>query len=102
MTEFITLSDISENVAISQDDVSFANTYVSELVKGYTFETIPEYLKELAKIVALERAYLRLSQGEEGIYLEKAKAYRELRQEMERKLNLQTLGGVLSVSLGRA
>ena len=86
MIEFITLSDISENIQVEESDIQFANAYVSKLVEGKNYETTDEFLKELAKIIALERAYLRLSQSEESVYLEKANAYEKLRKSMEEKL----------------
>ncbi len=102
MTQFITLSDITENIPIEESDILFANTYVEKLVEGQSFESIPQFLKELAKIVALERAYLRLSQSEESVYLEKAKAYGQLRKEMEEKLKQSPISSAFTLGIGRA
>ena len=96
MVEFITPAEINESVAVSQADTDYANTYVENLLKNMNVnpqdvQDSPQ-LKELAKLVALERACVRLSQTEDSVYLEKAKAYGELRQELEKQISPQSLG----------
>ena len=96
MVEFITPAEISESVAVSQTDTDYANTYVENLLKnmGIDPQSVQDslQLRELAKLVALERACVRLSQTEDSVYLEKAKAYKELHQELERQISPQSLG----------
>lgn len=108
---YLNLSDINEAVNVTADDINYANTYVENLLKNMKVDDPSqiqsEYLKELAKLVALERACVRLSQTEDSVYLEKAKAYRRLREELERDLtprtlNLESTTSYLSAPVGRA
>jgi len=110
MVEFVTLTEIEDSVRVNDADVSYANTYVENFLKNIGVDPsvlteIPGILKELAKLVALERACIRLSQTEESVYLEKAKAYGEFRKELEEKITPRVLGvgeSVFVAKLGRA
>jgi len=111
MVEFITLQDINEAVRVNQEDVNFANSYVYNFLKNLGInpdtlgDSVPSILKELAKLTALERACIRLSQSEESVYLEKAKSYREMRRELEENISQKSLGlevVAFSIDLGRA
>jgi len=108
---FVSLEDFQgEAVSVIQADVDYANTYVNNFLKSMGIDpaelsSVPAVLKELAKLVALERACVRLSQTEESVYLEKAKSYGKLRQELEERLSsgaFSTHSSPITLNLGRA
>jgi len=111
MAKYASVSDVRDSVRVEEEDLLFADAYIDSLLLSSfgldpsSLTQIPQVLKELAILVALERACVRLSQSEESVYLEKAQHYRALKEELLEKLAPRVLGieqSALTAKLGRA
>jgi len=110
MAKYASVSDITDSVRVEEADLLYADTYVDSVLLSMGIDPssltdVPPLLKELAILVALERACVRLSQTEESAYLDKAQHYAKLKEELLKKLTPAVVGierTILTAKLGRA
>ncbi len=113
MAKYASLSDVTDtSVGVLEEDLLSADVFIDSVLKNSGIDptsiTLPnDFLKELAVIYATYRACIREARGEDSIYLEKAKFYKELLDEKLSMLSPKTLGvesasSPISAKLGRA
>ncbi|WP_456382173.1 hypothetical protein [Persephonella sp.] len=79
MGKYVDISEFAEYLQVREEDILYAeNTAEGEFGE---MENPPEQFIDYIKLLALQRACIRLAQGEDTIFIQKAKSYKELAEQ---------------------
>ncbi|MEM3426732.1 hypothetical protein [Hydrogenobacter thermophilus] len=107
MPRYAQLTDIKERIAVIEEDLLYADSFIDNLLKAKNLPVpadppFPDILKQLAIFTALYRACIRLAQAEDTTLIEKAKFYKQEIDNLSEMLSPSTLGIQLSTSITSA
>lgn len=85
MGKYIDKRHLPDMIQVLEEDILYAEKQV-EGEFGEFEEPYPPQLLELVKLLTLQRACIRLAQTEDTIYMEKAKGYKSLAEDMKKSL----------------
>lgn len=97
MGYYVQLTDIKERIAVLEEDLEYADDYINSLLASKSIQApfpqpVPTLLKQLAVLVALHRACVRLAQAEDTTLMEKAKMYKQMADDYAELITPTSLG----------